>query len=418
MDFIFSLSMHARLAVVFALGACLGAAINLAIYQLAWYPRPISPWSLPDPKAPRRRAWDRLPIVGWLGLRRESGLHGSGFWLRPMCVELFAGLGFAWLYWWEVGAAGLFPLDLPRPEIGLHPGLVAVLHAQFASHVLLIALMLAASLIDVDEKIIPDTITIPGTLVGLLLAAAWPMSLLPDVMQVRADFFLRLTSPNPWIDCLDGSPRNGSLWLGLSCWWLWSLALLPRTWYARHGWRRAIALCWARVARETCTYRIFRMALMGSLAIAFVWFRGKDGWEALLSALVGMAAGGGLVWLVRVIGAVTLRREAMGFGDVTLMAMLGAFLGWQPCLMIFFLAPFAGLLVGVLRLILFRDKEIPYGPFLCLAALLVIVRWQAMWNYALPIFALGWFVPLLVLGCLMLMAVMLGVWGLIRRAFH
>ena len=82
-----------------------------------------------------------------------------------------------------------------------------------------------------------------------------------------------------------------------------------------------------------------------------------------------MAGAGGLVWAVRIIGAIVLRREAMGFGDVTLMAMIGAFLGWQPCLVIFFLAPFAGLVVGVLRLILFRDREIPYGPFLCLAAL-------------------------------------------------
>ena len=65
----------------------------------------------------------------------------------------------------------------------------------------------------------------------------------------------------------------------------------------------------------------------------------------------------------------------MGFGDVTLMAMIGAFLGWQPCLIIFFLAPFAGLVIGVLRLILFRDREIPYGPFLCLATLVVIVAW-------------------------------------------
>ena len=42
----------------------------------------------------------------------------------------------------------------------------------------------------------------------------------------------------------------------------------------------------------------------------------------------------------------------MGVGDVTLMGMIGAFLGWQPCLMIFFLAPFFGLLVGVLTILI------------------------------------------------------------------
>ena len=145
-------------------------------------------------------------------------------------------------------------------------------------------------------------------------------------------------------------------------------------------------------------------------------FDGGPGWEALLTALVGMAAAGGLIWAVRIIGAAALRREAMGFGDVTLMAMLGAFLGWQPCLVIFFLAPVAGLIIAILRLILFRDREIPYGPFLCLAALFVIVRWNAVWGYAQGVFDLGWFVPLAVLCCLVLMALMLMTWRLILAA--
>ena len=60
-------------------------------------------------------------------------------------------------------------------------------------------------------------------------------------------------------------------------------------------------------------------------------------WAALLTALVGLVAGGGIVWVVRLIGAVALRREAMGFGDVTLMAMVGAFVGWQASLIVFFM---------------------------------------------------------------------------------
>ena len=48
------------------------------------------------------------------------------------------------------------------------------------------------------------------------------------------------------------------------------------------------------------------------------------------------------MWAVRLIGTAALRREAMGFGDVTLMMMIGTFLGWQACSDLFFLAPFAG----------------------------------------------------------------------------
>ena len=55
-----------------------------------------------------------------------------------------------------------------------------MLHCQYFAHATLIALMLAASLIDADEKTIPDAITVPGALLGLLLAAVCPWSLLPD----------------------------------------------------------------------------------------------------------------------------------------------------------------------------------------------------------------------------------------------
>ena len=45
--------------------------------------------------------------------------------------------------------------------------------------------------------------------------------------------------------------------------------------------------------------------------------------------------GGGIVWAVRIIASQALGVEAMGFGDVTLMCMIGAFVGWQPALLIF-----------------------------------------------------------------------------------
>ena len=61
--------------------------------------------------------------------------------------------------------------------------------------------------------------------------------------------------------------------------------------------------------------------------------RGPD----LLTALIGLVGSGGIVWAVRLIGTAALRREAMGFGDVTLMMMVGTFLGWQACLIAFFL---------------------------------------------------------------------------------
>jgi len=336
-----------------------------------------------------------------------------------MLLELFTGLGLATLYWWEIGRGSLLPAEVLQPYSS---DLLAILHLEFVAHTILLVLMLTASMIDVDEMIIPDAITVPGTLIGLLLAAAWPWSLLPDVLLLpgrQPDLgFLQLASPRDWPSILNGAPRNSSLFLGLACWWLWCIAIMTRTWYSRHGWWRAMQLLMARLVREPSTYRILRMAIMGSLAVIIVWYRSGQGWQGLLSALVGMAASGGSIWLVRIIGAVTLRREAMGFGDVTLMAMIGAFLGWQSSLIIFFLAPLAGLVVGVLRLILFCDREIPYGPFLCLASLFLIVRWDSLWQWTLPVFDLGWLVPVVMLVCFVLMAAMLGLWRLILIAIR
>jgi prepilin signal peptidase PulO-like enzyme (type II secretory pathway) len=404
--------MDLRLIVLFAAGTVFGAMTNLAVYRLAWNPRPISPWMRPHPAAPARRWTDRLPIFGWLGLRREASLHGSGFWIRPLLVEFFCGLGLAGLYHWEIGLVALYPAEMPRtPNPALPLDLSFVLHVQYAAHVALIWLMLAASLIDVDEKIIPDTISRPGTLVALLLAAVWPWSLLPDVymqpLGVWKFEFLCITSPNDWPVWLDGAPNGRSLAIALACWMLWCLAILPRTWYARHGWRRALGLCWTRLVRQADTYRVLCIGVAGALLIAGVWKYGGENWAALSTALVGMAVGGGIIWIVRIVGRAVLNQEAMGFGDVTLMSMIGAFLGWQTCLIVFFMAPFAALVVGLLRYFLLRDKEIPYGPFLCLAALAVILYWAPIWDWAQGIFGQGWLVPLVMLACLAIMAPLL-----------
>ena len=70
----------------------------------------------------------------------------------------------------------------------------------------------------------------------------------------------------------------------------------------------------------------------------------------------------------------------MGFGDVTLMAMIGAFLGWQAAFLIFFLAPFTALLIAATQRILTGERHIAFGPYLCLAAVIVMVGWDAVWT--------------------------------------
>ena len=97
-------------------------------------------------------------------------------------------------------------------------------------------------------------------------------------------------------------------------------------------------------------------------------------WMASLQASVlGIFVAGGMIYLCGVIGKLVLRKDAMGFGDVKLMGVIGGFIGWKLAVATFFLAPFFGLLFGIPRIVLKRGKMIPYGPFLSLAAFVCLL---------------------------------------------
>jgi leader peptidase (prepilin peptidase)/N-methyltransferase len=420
-----------RLAGLFALGAAAASGLNWAIYNLGWNRRAISPWSDAPDGAPPRQLWDLLPIVGWLFLRREAGLFGRGFWLRPMLIEVFVAALFAGLYWWEVDQLGLLTSPPPPPpiasasdlllprrldivrEVPPDPRLMLALHVQFAAHLVLIMLMIVATFIDLDDQIIPDSVTMPGTLIALVLMAVFPWALLPDMgyqMPLGDQFvdFVTLTSPGEWPPWLNGLGDDLPLYIALACYLLWCFALLPRRWRGRRGWSTAVAVMASRIRREPFSWLVLVLAGLGSLWIWLIWKLGPPHWMGLLTSLVGLAASAGLVWGVRLIGAAVLRREAMGFGDVTLMAMIGAFLGWQAGVAVFFLAPFFALLYGLIRLIMHRESEIPYGPFLCAAALTILVAWRPAWGFlSTHVFIHGWLIPLVVVACMFLLAVLL-----------
>ncbi|GAB6186303.1 prepilin peptidase [Thermopirellula anaerolimosa] len=444
MDRLMDLPFPVRAGLLFVLGAALGAVVNWAVYALAWTPRPFSPWCIGDGRSARLRR-DFLPIFGWWFLRRKESTLGRGFWLRPMLVEIVSAAGLPLLYWWEVESRGLLGEDLALPD-------AMTLHYVFFKHAILMAFMLTASLIDVDEQIIPDSVTIPGTLIGLTLAAILPTSHLPvgpalsshslivdenrtltgppppfeatfagsvplqagkDATHARE--FLTLSSPFVFPKSLEGQPHGRGALVGLFCWWLWIFALLPRRWYGRKGWRKAFVYFWARLFRSRVTGGLLVMGIAGSALILFVWVFGGAAWRSLLSSLVGMAASASLVWLIRIVGSMVLDREAMGFGDVTLMAMLGAFLGWQPGIILFFLSPFAALGVGLLILLLHGRTEIPFGPFLCLAASATVVFWSPLWTWTLPVFALGPLLILVAAVCVVLFTLLLMTLRLLRE---
>ena len=99
------------------------------------------------------------------------------------------------------------------------------------------------------------------------------------------------------------------------------------------------------------------------------------------TSLIGGAAGAGITLLTAWLGKLAFRKDAMGMGDVKLMAMIGCLLGWQAALVVFFTAPFFGLLVAVPQLFLTKDHYVAYGPFLSLAALLFMLFRPAYMDF-------------------------------------
>ncbi len=91
----------------------------------------------------------------------------------------------------------------------------------------------------------------------------------------------------------------------------------------------------------------------------------------VLDSVLGILAGGGILFAIAQLWSRLRNIEAMGMGDVKLLAMIGALIGWQGVLFTIFVSSAAGSLVG-LPLMLSKGEdlkmEVPFGPFLALGA--------------------------------------------------
>lgn len=92
----------------------------------------------------------------------------------------------------------------------------------------------------------------------------------------------------------------------------------------------------------------------------------------LTSSFLGALVGGAMIYGMGMLGELAFKKEAMGGGDVKLLAMIGSFLGWKLTVLTFFVAPLFGSVVGIIVMIREGKKVIPYGPYLSLAAVFSI----------------------------------------------
>ncbi len=110
------------------------------------------------------------------------------------------------------------------------------------------------------------------------------------------------------------------------------------------------------------------------LSLFFPELHYTNTWKsALVRSLSGAIIGGGIIYLTGIFGNLIFKKESMGGGDVKLMAMLGAFLGWKAALLIFFLAPFFGAPAGLYLKFIKKIDTIPYGPYLSIAGFVAMI---------------------------------------------
>ena len=134
--------------------------------------------------------------------------------------------------------------------------------------------------------------------------------------------------------------------------------------------------------------------VVGAIVGAWLWrlvdqshpLQPPDWALAIGGVLLGYLVGGAVVWGTRVFGTLLFGKEAMGLGDVHLLAAVGAVLGAKEVVVLFFIAPFFGLLYALLagmlgKITRWKWRMIPYGPFLAMAAVIMMITRQPILRY-------------------------------------
>ena len=334
---------------LFVLGAAIGSFLNVCIFRIPQHDRLRQQlrglWSPPSscPNCRRRiPGYDNVPILGWIKLGGRCRFCRCPISIRYPTIELCNGLMFVLVYWLQVPAGYQASMDQSAVFSALGPPLAtdiapaSVLNWRYLYHMVLLECLLVATFIDIDLRIIPDASTVPGMCVGVLMGAA-----------VGHVFIVPVWFQTPRLQ--------------------FSLASMLPDW------------CQSLLIDQQIPH----------------WISQHPHWHGLCVSIAGLIVGGGMIWTVRIIGHWVLRREAMGFGDVVLMALIGSFLGWQPTVVVFFLAPLCAVVVVGCRWLFRRESEIPYGPYLSFASLLVVIGWRWIAPIAEPIFDLGPLVPVI-----------------------
>jgi len=370
------------LVVVF--GGCIGSFLNVVVWRL---PRGES-LSHPPSRCPTCghaiRPWENIPVLSWLCLAgRCSSCRLPISWRYP-AVELLTAVLF-WRVWLRVAARG----DHPTALLGLF---------------FLTGALLAVALIDLEHRIVPNTITYAGMVVGLASAAWLPAShpLPLSSSMGPGGGYLVWEALLPWLP----PPAVSARWLPLAdaatglllgglCLWLLRVALTPflgvrRPKLAPNGSARldgqgltldgGQSFAWPELLQANLLLRNPQIVLAGDGELPAV----DENGDLPLTVRRGVVQAGN--WRLPLAEVDSLRgeivslrvvRDILGWGDIKLLAMIGALLGAEALPFVLVLAAGAGVLLGSLAWLCSancRRQGVPFAPFVALGAWLWVMR--------------------------------------------
>lgn len=346
-------------AFAFALGAVVGSFLNVCIYRLPLDLSVNKPRRSFCPNCKKQLTWHQnIPLFSWLFLRGKCQNCGARIAFRYFAVELLTALLF--LYVWRA-----FPWPM------------AIAYWIFVS------LLIAATFIDFEHFIIPDEITIGGTVAGIIASLA-----VPELMDTASRLRAVVTAA-------------GSAALGYVVLWVVLEAGKKVFGKKRIKLEGPTSFVWMRqgddadfvvgdeqglwsdyFSRETdqlvlhCDEAIIGDRNLGATDLRFHYDRVSFVNEQIDLDTLERISG--------VVRELEIPREAMGRGDLKFLACIGAFLGWRAVLFSVFAGSLVGSLVGLLTLVVGKrvwSAKLPFGPYLALGALLwmffgePLVRW-------------------------------------------
>lgn len=346
------------------LGAIIGSFLNACIHRM---PRGISlrhPKRSFCPSCDRLIPWfENLPLISWLLLRGRCSGCQAKISIRYFLVELLTAALFLWA--WTLYGLPLAPV-----------------------YWIFLALLIAATFIDIEHFIIPDEITWGGTAAGLVLSTA-----LPQMMETSSHLYGFLFS-------LGGA----ALGYGL----LWGIVEFGKLAFGkkRHAFAEPEAFAIEQqgenvvltVGEETLPWEeIFsresdqlvlecEQAELGERTLQAGILRFHHNRLLLDQEEISLEK---IAFVRGTLKAVVIPREAMGFGDVKFIAAIGAFLGWQAVLFTLCAASVIGCLAAVAGIFIARDKagsRVPFGPFLALGAVIWLFGGDALWDWYFGMF--------------------------------